>query len=125
MPKVLILEHRLGETLALEQKLREAGFEVSSMTEIVNVISRIDFERPDFLLFDPEMFDGEVVNFVKTVRGASQLSHMVVILMGYVSPEIAEAYCRDLNIHGYYLLGQGVENMPMYLSRFTGDAVND
>ena len=80
MPKVMILDHQLSDVIALEDILTKAGYEVCSLTGPYGILAKFDFEKPDILLFDPDMPNTDTDAILTTLINADNMQKMVIVL---------------------------------------------
>lgn len=118
MPKVVVLDHVLKEVFELEKVLKSAGYTVCLMTGAYGLLAKFDYEKPDILLFNPDMPNMETDSFLRTLMSAPTMQHMIIVLICSGDAEAVESYCRQMNVHGYYMSGNGFEGIPEYLSQF-------
>ena len=118
MPKVMILDHVLADVIALEEVLKEEGYEVCTLTGPYGILAKFDYEKPDILLFNPDMPNTDTDEILATVRSAPTMQHMIVVLICDGDAEAIENYCNQMHVHGYYLTGHGFDDVPAYLSHF-------
>ena len=119
MPKVMILDHVLKDVLALEKILKNAGYDVCMLTGAYGILAKFDYEKPDILLFNPDMPNTDTDAFLTTLQNAPTMREMIIILMCQGDPSAVEDYCRQMNVHGYYITDNGFDGMPEYLSHFS------
>ena len=121
MPKVMILDHVLTEVFALEKVLKNAGYSVCLLTGAYGLLAKFDFEKPDILLFNPDMPNMETDSFLQTLMTALTMQNMIIVLICSGDADAIEAYCRQMNLHGYYMIENGFDGIPEYLSHFYDD----
>ena len=118
MPKVMILDHVLSDVLALEKILKGAGYEVCALTGPYGILAKFDFEKPDILLFNPDMPNTDTDVILNTIMSAPSMRKMIIILVCTGDAAAIEEYCRQMNLHGYFMSVNGFVNIPEYLSHF-------
>lgn len=118
MRKVLILDHVLKDVLALEKILKAAGYDVCLLTGAYGVLSKFDYEKPDILLFNPDMPNIDTDVFLTTILSSPTMENMVIVLLCDGDPAVIENYCIQMNLHGYYMISNGFEGIPEYLKHF-------
>ena len=118
MAKVMILDHVLNDVITLENTLRNAGYDVCSLTGPYGILAKFDFEKPDILLFNPDMPNTDTDAILNTLIGASTMQNMIIILLCTGDPEAIEQYCRQMNLHGYYMKDDGLDGIVEYLQNF-------
>lgn len=118
MPRVLILDHQLSDVIALEGILKKAGFEVSSLTGPYGILAKFDFEKPDILLFNPDMPNTDTDAILTTLSNADTMKNMIIILLCSGDPEAIEEYCLQMNLHGYFMRDNGFDTIVDYINRF-------
>ncbi len=118
MPKVMILDNQLSDVFELEDILKAAGYEVCSLTGPYGILSKFDFEKPDILLFNPDMPNVDTDTVLSTLMTASTMSKMIVVLLCSGDEEAIEQYCKQMNLHGYYMKESGYDQIVDYLKLF-------
>ena len=118
MPKVMILDHVLADVIALEKILGNAGYEVCALTGPYGILAKFDFEKPDILLFNPDMPNMDTDAILNTVMHAPSMRSMVVILICQGDPAVVEDYCKQMHLHGYYMSDEGFDDIVEYLANF-------
>ena len=118
MPKVMILDHVLSDVITLEDLLKNAGYEVCSLTGPYGILAKFDFEKPDILLFNPDMPNMDTDAILNTIMSAPSMRSMIVILICQGDPVVIEDYCRQMHVHGYYMSNQGFGDILPYLANF-------
>ena len=118
MPKVLILDNELSDVFKLESILKEAGYEVCSLTGPYGILAKFDFEKPDILLFNPDMPNIDTDAILNTLINSPTMSKMIVVLLCSGDEEAVEGYCKQMNLHGYYMKELGFEQIVDYLQLF-------
>ena len=118
MPKVMILDHELNDVIELENLLTCAGYEVCSLTGPYGILAKFDFEKPDILLFNPDMPCTDTDAILTTLMNASTMQNMIIVLICTGDPEAIEQYCRQMNLHGFYMKDDGLEGIVEYLKNF-------
>ena len=118
MSKVMILDNDLMDVIAMEKVLKNAGYEVVTLAGPYGVLAKIEFEKPDVLLFNPDMPNIDPSVLLDTISSSPQLSAMAIVATCYGEAEVVEEYCRDLNLHGYYIKDAGFSGLVDYLANF-------
>lgn len=118
MPKVMVLDNQLSNVLALDKILKSAGYEVCLMTGPYGLLAKFDFERPDILLFNPDMPNTDTDALLSTIMASPRLQHMIVVLICSGDAEAIEAYCHQMNLNGYYMTDAGFDGIIDYLNQF-------
>ena len=118
MPKVMILDHILSDVIALEKVLKASGYEVCILTGPYGILAKFDYEKPDILLFNPDMPNADTDEILETIRNAPSMQQMIIILVCNGDAEAIESYCNQMRVHGYYLTGHGFDDIPPYLAHF-------
>ena len=118
MPKVMILDHVLSDVLALERILKGAGYDVCALTGPYGILAKFDFEKPDILLFNPDMPNTDTDVILNTIMSAPSMRKMIIILVCTGDAAAIEEYCRQMNLHGYFMSDNGFDNILEYLSHF-------
>ena len=52
---------------------------------------------------------------------APTMQNMIIVLICSGDADAIEAYCRQMNLHGYYMIENGFDGIPEYLSHFYDD----
>lgn len=125
MTKVMILENDLATVISLEKILTDAGYEVCVLTGAFGIFAKFDFEKPDILLFNPDMPNVDTDAVLDTLMNASQMSHLIVVLICRGDAEAVETYCRQMNLNGYYMIDNGLADIVAYLHNFDGEFESD
>ncbi|MCL2326361.1 MAG: hypothetical protein FWC40_07715 [Proteobacteria bacterium] len=118
MPKVLILDHELMDVIKMERILKAASFEVSTLTGPYGILAKFDYEKPDILLFNPDMPNADSDALLATIMNAPSMQHMIIIAICCGDPAAVEDYCLDQNLHGFYMKDEGFDGFLAYLSNF-------
>ncbi len=118
MAKVMILDHELMDVIAMEDALREAGYNVVTLTGPWGVLAKFDYEKPDILLFNPDMPNADSDLLLDTIIQAPQMTNMAIIVTCHGDADLVSDYCHEKNLHGYYMKDQGFENLVPYLCNF-------
>ncbi len=118
MPRVLILDHQLSDVIKLENILKSAGFEVCSLTGPYGILAKFDFEKPDILLFNPDMPNTDTDAILTTLLESATMKNMIIVLLCSGDAEAIEQYCRQMNLHGYFMKDNGFDTIVDYLNQF-------
>lgn len=114
----MILDSVLLDVIAMEKVLAEAGYEFCTLTGPYGILSKLDFEKPDILLFNPDIANVDADALLETISQASTFEKLVIILVCEGEVEAIEEYCEHHNLHGYYHKINGFEGLPAYLRQF-------
>lgn len=116
--KVMIIDHDLVDVVAMQGVLERKGFGVVKMTGAYGILPKIDHEKPEILLFNPQMphFDSEA--FLETLHAEPKLRDLVIIAMSYAPRDELEAFCQKHELHGYYIKSGGFERLGEFLAQF-------
>lgn len=118
MPKAMILDSELTDVIALENKLVSAGYDVCTLTGPYGVLAKIDYEKPDILLFNPNMVSLDADALLLTISASNHRKRMVIVLIGTGDAKALEEYCRSMKLHGFFLKGNGFIGIVDYLQHF-------
>jgi CheY-like chemotaxis protein len=118
MPKVMVLDNQLSRVLALEKNLKAGGYDVRVLTGPYGILAKFDFERPDILLFNPDMPNTDTDVLLSTIMASPRLQNMIVVLICSGEPDAIEEYCHQMNLHGYYMTDAGLDGIVDYLNQF-------
>ncbi|MBQ8037291.1 MAG: hypothetical protein IJ268_09875 [Proteobacteria bacterium] len=121
MPKVMILDHILSDVIKLERILKPAGYEVCSLTGPYGILAKFDFEKPDILLFNPDMPNADTDALLSTLVQSNDLQQMIIILICSGDAVAIEQYCREMKLHGYFMTENGFDGILPYLAQFYGE----
>ncbi len=118
MPKVMILDHEFEDVFALEKLLKSAGYDVCPLTGPYGILAKFDFEKPDILLFNPDMPNTDTDALLNTLRTAPSMQNMIIIIICEGDdPEPIIQYTRQMNLNGYYMKSAGFDGILDYLQR--------
>lgn len=118
MIKLMIFDHQILDVIAMEKALENSYFEVVKLTGPYGVLSKIDFEKPEILLFNPDIPNFDVDSFLQTIRYDERLQSLVIICVAHGLEEDVEGFARQENLHGYYLKNIGFGQLLAYLEQF-------
>lgn len=118
MPKVMVLDNQLSNVLALDKILKSAGYEVCVLTGPYGILAKFDFERPDILLFNPDMPNTDTDALLNTIMSSPSLKNMIIVLICSGDPEAIDAYCHQMDLNGYYMTDNGFDDIVEYLNHF-------
>lgn len=121
MPKVMILDHILSDVIQLEKLLKPAGYDVCSLTGPYGILAKFDFEKPDILLFNPDMPNTDTDAILSTLVESNNMQQMIIILICSGDADAIEQYCRQMKLHGYFMTDNGFDGIIPYLAQFYGE----
>lgn len=120
MPRVLILDHQVQDVIRLEDTLKNAGYEVTSMIATFGILAKFDFEKPDIFLFNPDMPNTDTDALLATLTASNSMKNMVIVLIcdGDAGSESIAEYCKQMQLNGYYMKAGGFAGIVDYLKQF-------
>jgi len=118
MAKILILDHELLDVLKMERLLLDAGYDVVTLTGPYGILAKFDFEKPDVLLFNPDMPNADSDALLHTIVSAPQMRNTAVIAIARGDAEAVEDYCLSVNLHGYFMKDGGFDTLVDYVKNF-------
>ena len=116
MPRVLILDHQVQDVIRLENILKDAGYEVSTMIAPFGILAKFDFEKPDIFLFNPDMPNTDTDALLATLTCSESMKNMVIVLIcdGDTGSEALANYCKKMQLNGYYMKSGGFTGIVDY-----------
>ncbi len=99
-PHVLLVDDSALVTGALRLLLEETGHRVSEAASVAEAIAVARSERPDAMLLDISLPDGDGLGVLSTLRSLGEAPRVTVALTGHDEDAVRErcmnAGCRDL-----------------------------
>lgn len=80
MPKIMLAEDDPTMLSLLRTLLKLEGFETVSLNEQENILDVIHREKPDALLLDVHLAQGNGIDFLRELRADSELNRLVVVM---------------------------------------------
>jgi two-component system response regulator MtrA len=80
MPKILLAEDDTTMLTLLQTLLRMEGFETAALGETENVLDAIIREKPDAVLLDVHLTQGNGIEFLREIRLSPQLDQMLILM---------------------------------------------
>ncbi len=116
--KVMILDGNILDVMEAENYLKKGGYEVVTLTSPNGALSKIDYERPEILLFDIEMDRLNVNDLLDTLRSSPDYEELVVVLFSDMDAERLQKLCIENDINGYFCKSMDVSQIAEFLDNF-------
>jgi DNA-binding NarL/FixJ family response regulator len=116
--KVMILDGNILDVMEAENYLKQGGYEVVTLTSPNGALSKIDYERPEILLFDIEMDRLNVNDLLDTLRSSPDYEELVVVLFSDMDAERLQKLCIENDINGYFCKSMDVSQIAEFLDNF-------
>jgi CheY-like chemotaxis protein len=99
-PKLLLADDSITVQRVIELTFADEGLEVVSVGDGRQAIERIEQDRPDIVLADASMPEGDGYQVAAYVKGAPHLAHIPVVLMTGAFEHVDEARARAAGCAG-------------------------
>ncbi|MBA2664547.1 MAG: response regulator [Bradymonadaceae bacterium] len=116
--KVMILDDNLLDVMEVEKYLHTGGYDVVHLSSPNGAISKIEYEKPEILLLDIKMPRLNVSDLIATLRAASDLEELVIVLFSDMDAERLQQFCMDNDINGYFCKSMDVRQIAEFLNNF-------
>lgn len=101
LPVVLVVDDSLSQRRALEQLLKDAGFEVKSARDGMEVVEQLAGFRPDIVLTDLEMPRMNGIELISHIRARDNLKTLPVIMITSRATQTHRKLAEDAGVDFY------------------------
>ncbi|MFA5623852.1 MAG: hypothetical protein WC966_02185 [Bradymonadales bacterium] len=118
MLKIMLFDHEVMDVIEAEIALSKHGFSTIKLTGSYAILPKIDFEKPDILLFNPDIPNFNADAFLESLRLEPKLENLVIVAIAYGEEKRIEEFCLKHDLHGYFLKNNGFVDLGEFLSQF-------